>query len=112
MIKNFMAEPDEHLPTLQELKRQMREKAATMYPTTQYPDWCFVFDVGLHIDPRNIVANRGVSKKNYEIFVLDANGNKIMENGRMKTVMRKFSAQQQKVLREWWPLLNDDVKRA
>lgn len=98
----------------------LREKG--YYPGVRFPGDCYIFDMVLGIDPRLVSAMRPVTEFTYCVFVLDADSNKtaravnVVDGDREYTtqetvqVTRKFTQQQRKLLKEWWPLMSDEAK--
>lgn len=105
-LKNYSSDLD----TMRDkFNRELRER--DYYPATPYPGDCYVFDVVLGIDPRLLPLNQVLSPKTYKTVVLDASGKKEYQlNGHPVIVTRKFTAEQRKALKEWWPLLSPRIR--
>lgn len=75
------------------------------YPNASDPALCYMLDVELGLDPRQI-ARDGFTKKSYRVFLLDGHGERIISpKGEVLTVTRKFTPEQRKMLSKWWPVL-------
>lgn len=94
---------------LEKLRFKFYNKTKQLYPNVRYPQVCWLFDVALGIDPR-IVAAEPISHKQYTVLILDENGKRIIRNKEILKVVRKFDSKQAKIVREWWPLIPDDIK--
>lgn len=88
--------------------RELRER--DYYPSTPSPGDCYIFDVVLGIDPRLLPVNQVVSPKTYKTTVLDSAGKPERSEGEVILVTRKFTAEQRKALKEWWPLLSPRIR--
>jgi hypothetical protein len=93
----------------EDLKQKFHDKVAELYPGVKYPEVCWLFDVALNIDPRTVVE-APISKKSYKTLILDENGKRTILNGEALSVTRKFDPRQAKIVREWWPLIPEDIK--
>ena len=88
-----------------ELKRKWREETQKMYPDAVEPELSWLFDQALKIDPR-VISQSPITKKTYKTFILDANGRRQHHpDGRPLIVTRRFTTEQQKIVKEWWPLI-------
>lgn len=77
------------------------------YPNTVNPVLCYVLDVELGLDPREMPMEQTITKKTYEVFIFEPGGKKLVRDKDYNplVVTRKFTAQQQQKLRKWWPVL-------
>lgn len=92
-----------------EMKRKFREAAREQYPGTPYPEMAWLFDQVLGMDPREVVMHP-IRKKSYLSFVLTPDGqHRRGVTGEVVRVRRKFTPEQQKLIRQWWVLLPQEM---
>lgn len=104
-----MLDDDATVKKFRELKKSFHEEARKMYPRVEYPDLAWLFDQVLDIDVTHVAAVP-ISKKEYTVFVLDADGQRSRDkHGELVSVKRKFTGRQRQHVREWWPLLSWDM---
>lgn len=105
--------PDVDSPELAliQLRFKFHDQTKELYPGVPYPEFVWLFDVALGLDPR-AVAQKPITKKQYKSFIMDGYGNKELNplTGSAVTVTRSFTPEQRKIVREWWPLLPEEMK--
>lgn len=96
------------------MRKTFHDLAQESYPGVLYPEMCWLFDIVLDVDA-TLIVQEPISKKAYVTFVKNESGNRetvILPSGLVKyrKVKRKFTPRQQELVREWWPLLPDEMK--
>lgn len=94
-----------------QLRYKFHDQTKEIYPDVRYPEMVWLFDVALGMDPRPI-SEHPITKKQYKTFIVDGYGNRELNplTGNAVTVTRSFTAEQRKIVREWWPLLPEEMK--
>lgn len=91
----------------EKLNKKVKELALS-YANARNPGDCYILDVILGIDPRNVVAS-SITPTGYQVFKTD-NGDRIMKNGDIVKVTRKFTRQQKITVKVWWDLFSLDAR--
>lgn len=116
-----MINPEQNMPEMvsvmtkfEQMRRTFHELAQEAYPEVKYPEMCWLFDIVLDVDAK-LIVQAPISKKSYTSFVETFDGKResiTNVNGFVKyrQVKRKFTPRQQELVREWWPLLPDEMK--
>lgn len=101
--------PTGDLDTLRnKFNRELRER--DYYPNLPFPGDVYVFENVLGIDPNTIPVNQAITPKGYKAFVLDDSGKRTTHNGEIVIVTRKFTSEQRKLLKQWWPLISERLR--
>jgi hypothetical protein len=94
-----------------EVRDKFRTEAHKMYPNSAQPEMCWLFDMVLKIDPR-VVAMEPITLKKYKVFMMDLHGKRMVnpKTNEFYRVTRYFSPEQIKEVRNWWPLLPQEMR--